>query len=84
VGRFVKIGIPCPQVMAPFVGVAEIVCGTLLLVGFLTSLAAVPLLIDIFVALYSTKIVTFAKNRTLVRLWRHNWLSAPVCDGTHR
>ena len=62
VGRFVKIGIPSPQVMAPFVGVVEIVCGTLLLVGFLTRLATVPLLIDIIVALYSTKIVTFAKN----------------------
>jgi putative oxidoreductase len=33
VGRFVKIGIPWPQVMAPFVGVVEIVCGTLLLSG---------------------------------------------------
>src|SRR5438876_3174095 len=60
VGRFVKIGIPWPQVMAPFVGVVEIICGTLLLIGFLTRLATVPLLIDIAVALYSTKIVTFA------------------------
>jgi uncharacterized membrane protein YphA (DoxX/SURF4 family) len=48
--------------MAPFVGVVEIVCGALLLIGLLTRLAAVPLLIDILVALYSTKIVTFAKN----------------------
>jgi putative oxidoreductase len=62
VGRFVKIGIPWPQVMAPFVGMVEIVCGTLLLVGFFTRLATVPLLIDICVALYSTKIVTFSKN----------------------
>ena len=62
VGRFVKIGIPWPHVMAPFVGVIEIVCGTLLLIGFLTRLATVPLLIDIAVALYSTKIVGFAKN----------------------
>ena len=62
VGRFVKIGIPWPQVMAPFVGVVEIVCGTLLFVGFLTRLATVPLLINIAVALYSTKIATFAKN----------------------
>ena len=62
VGRFVTIGIPWPQVMAPFVAVVEIVCGTLLLIGFLTRLATVPLLIDIVVALYSTKIVTFAKN----------------------
>jgi putative oxidoreductase len=62
VGRFVKIGIPSPQIMAPFVGVVEIVCGTLLLMGLITRLAAIPLLIDICVALYSTKIVTLAKN----------------------
>jgi len=62
VGRFVKIGIPLPQLMAPFVGVTEIICGALLLVGLFTRLACVPLLIDICVALYSTKIVTFMKN----------------------
>jgi putative oxidoreductase len=62
VGRFVKIGIPWPQVMAPFVGVVEIVCGFLLLIGLMTRLATVALLIDISVALYSTKIVTLAKN----------------------
>src|ERR1700682_3960041 len=62
VGRFVKIGIPWPQVMAPFVGLVEIVCGALLLIGLITRLATIPLLIDICVALYSTKIVTLAKN----------------------
>ena len=62
VGRFTKIGIPWPQLMAPFVGVVEIVCGALLLVGLFTRWAVVPLLMDICVALYSTKIVTFAKN----------------------
>jgi putative oxidoreductase len=62
VGRFIKIGIPWPQVMAPFVGVVEIVCGTLLLIGLLTRLATIPLLIDICVAFYSTKLVTLAKN----------------------
>ncbi|MGA9709741.1 MAG: DoxX family protein, partial [Candidatus Sulfotelmatobacter sp.] len=39
IGRFVKIGIPWPQVMAPFVGVVEIVCGSLLLIGLVTRLA---------------------------------------------
>ena len=62
VGRFMKIGIPWPQVMAPFVGIVEIVCGTLLLVGLLTRLASIPLLIDICVAFYSTKLVTLVKN----------------------
>jgi putative oxidoreductase len=62
VGRFAKIGIPLPQIMAPFVGVVEIVYGSLLLIGLVTRLATVPLLIDISVALYSTKIITFARN----------------------
>ena len=31
VGRFVRIGIPFPQVMGPFVGGIEIVCGALLI-----------------------------------------------------
>jgi putative oxidoreductase len=62
VGRFTKIGIPLPQLMAPFVGVTEIICGALLLAGLFTRLACVPLLIDICVALFSTKIVTFVKN----------------------
>lgn len=62
VGRFEKIGIPLPQLMAPFVGVTEIICGSLLLAGLFTRLACVPLLIDICVALFSTKIATFMKN----------------------
>src|SRR5271165_6770936 len=56
VGRFVKIGIPVPQFFAPFVGVVEIVCGTLLIIGFITRLAAIPLLIDISVAIAMTKV----------------------------
>jgi putative oxidoreductase len=55
VGRFSKIGIPSPEKMAPFVGVVEIVCGVLLLVGFGTALAVLPLLIDIAVAIATTK-----------------------------
>jgi len=61
VGRFLKIGIPWPNILAPFVGTVEIVCGTLILLGLATRLAAVPLLAVILVALYSTKIVVFAK-----------------------
>jgi putative oxidoreductase len=56
VGRFMKIGIPAPEVMAPFVGVVEIVCGALILIGLLTRLAAIPLIIDMLVAILSTKI----------------------------
>ena len=62
VGRFEKIGIPFPGFFAPFVGVVEIVCGTLLIVGLLTRLAAIPLIIDITVAILTTKIPMFAKS----------------------
>src|SRR6266704_514486 len=55
-GRFAKVGIPAPQFFGPFVGVVEIVCGVLLIVGLLTRLASIPLLIDILVALATTKI----------------------------
>ena len=56
VGRFVKIGIPSPQFFAPFVGVVEIVCGALLILGLFTRVATIPLIIDISVAIGTTKI----------------------------
>jgi putative oxidoreductase len=56
VGRFTKIGIPAPEFFAPFVGVVEIVCGTLLIVGLFTRLDVIPLMIDISVAIITTKI----------------------------
>jgi putative oxidoreductase len=55
-GRFAHIGIPWPDTMGPFVGGTEIVCGALLLLGLLTRLASIPLLIDICVAIATTKI----------------------------
>jgi len=62
VGRFIKIGIPSPEIMAPFVGVVEIVGGGLLLAGFLTRLAAIPLVISMLVAITTTKIPIFQKS----------------------
>jgi putative oxidoreductase len=61
-GRFIKIGIPAPELMAPFVGVVEIVCGVLLIAGLLTRLAAVPLIVDITVAIWTTKIPILMKQ----------------------
>jgi len=55
-GRFVRIGIPYPELMGPFVGAVEIVCGALIIVGLLTRLAAIPLIIIMIVALISTKL----------------------------
>ena len=56
VGRFIKIGIPAPQFFAPFVGIVEILCGTLLIIGLFTRLTTIPLIIDISVAIITTKI----------------------------
>ena len=56
VGRFVKIGIPSPEVLAPFVGVVEIACGLLIVFGLLTRFAALALIIDMLVAIASTKV----------------------------
>jgi putative oxidoreductase len=61
-GRFTKIGIPVPQYTAPFVGVVEIAFGLLLMVGLFTSLATIPLLIDIAVAIATTKIPMLLKQ----------------------
>src|SRR5262245_58504247 len=55
-GRFAKIGIPSPLCIGPFVWVVEIVCGSLLLVGLATRLAALPLVVDMVVAIASTKV----------------------------
>ena len=55
-GRFTKIGIPFPDLMGPFVGVVETVCGFLIILGLLTRLASIPLIIIMIVALVSTKL----------------------------
>jgi putative oxidoreductase len=55
-GRFLKIGIPFPQIMAPFDGVFEIGCGVFLILGLLTRLATIPMIINMIVAIGSTKV----------------------------
>jgi len=56
VGRFIKIGIPFPSFFAPFDGVFEIGCGILLMLGLLTRLGAIPMIINMIVAITSSKI----------------------------
>jgi putative oxidoreductase len=61
-GRFAKIGFPAPGATATFVGTVEIVCGLLILAGLLTRLAAVPLIVDMLVAISTTKIPMLFKS----------------------
>src|SRR5262245_17968088 len=55
VGRFTKLGIPFPLVTAPFVGCLEIVGGILLMLGLGTRLIAIPFIVEMLVAILSTK-----------------------------
>ena len=55
-GRFANIGIPYPDVMGPLVGAFEIACGTLIILGLFTRLAAIPLIVIMVVAIISTKV----------------------------
>jgi uncharacterized membrane protein YphA (DoxX/SURF4 family) len=64
-GRFAKIGIPLSDVMGPLVGVTELICGAMILVGLLARFAAVPLIVVMLVALISTKVPI---------LLGHDWL----------
>lgn len=54
-GRFAKIGLPSPEILASFVGGVEIVCGVLVLLGLLTRLAVVPLIVIMLTAIATTK-----------------------------
>ena len=56
VGRFTKLGIPAPEFTATFVGCLEIVGGILLIAGLFTRVIAVPFIIEMVVAILTTKI----------------------------
>lgn len=65
VGRFIEIGIPYAEVMAPLVGVCEIVFGTFILIGFFTRLAAIPQVIIMLTALTTTKLSLLSEKGLL-------------------
>jgi putative oxidoreductase len=59
VGRFTKLGMPFPHFTAYFVGWLEIVGGVLLLSGLMTRLIAIPFVVEMIVAILSTKITLY-------------------------
>ena len=56
IGRFTKLGMPFPAFTADFVGALEIVGGVMLLFGLMSRFIAVPFLVEMLVAMLSTKI----------------------------
>lgn len=59
VGRFTKIGIPFPGFSANFIAVLEIVGGIMLIFGFLTRPFSFLFIIQMAVAILSTKIAVY-------------------------
>jgi len=56
VERFESIGLPFPEFTALFTGGFEIVCGLMILAGFLTRVSVIPLIIIMLTALFTTKL----------------------------
>lgn len=59
VGRFTKLGLPFPEFTANFIGVLEIVGGLLLIFGLLTRFISFIFVMEMIVAILSTKITLF-------------------------
>src|SRR5882762_7013000 len=55
VGRFTKLGFPFPAATAHFVATAEIIGGLLLIFGLLTRVTAFYFIVQMIVAVLSTK-----------------------------
>jgi putative oxidoreductase len=64
----VQAKVPFPHLMTYFVSGVEFVGGSLLALGFLSSLACVALLVDMLVAILTTKLSAMSKGSLL------NWL----------
>src|SRR6476659_2470577 len=53
IGRFTKLGMPMPEVLAPAIAVLEIGGGLLLMSGLGTRLISVPFIVEMVVAMLS-------------------------------
>jgi len=67
VGRFTKLGMPLPGVLAPAIALLEIVGGLLLTSGLGTRLISVPFIVEMVVAILSTKISLYFGTSPLPR-----------------
>jgi putative oxidoreductase len=65
----VKAKVPFPELTAYFVSGVEFVCGTLVAVGFLSTLGCLALLIDMIVAVLTNALSTLPKGLSPL-----NWL----------
>ena len=68
--------VPFPQLMTYFVSGVEFVGGSLLTLGFLSSMACVALLVDMVVAILTTKLSAMPKGLSPLN-WLDNFLYLP-------
>jgi len=59
VGRFTKLGFPMPELTANFIATTEIIGGLFLLFGFLTRFTAFWFVVEMIVAMLTTKIALY-------------------------
>jgi putative oxidoreductase len=72
----VKAKVPLPRLMTYFVSGVEFVGGSLLAVGFLSSLACAALLVDMLVAILTTKLSAMPKGLSPLN-WLDDFLYLP-------
>ena len=72
----VEAKVPLPHLMAYFVSGVEFVGGSLLTVGFLSSLASVALLVDMVAAVLTTKLSAMPKGLSALN-WLDDFLYLP-------
>src|SRR5271155_2295898 len=90
----VKAKVPFPQLTAYFVAGVEFVCGTMVAVGFLSSLGCLALLVDMTVAVLTNALSTLPKGLSPLS-WLDDFLYLPevlyvlffiwlICSGSGR
>jgi putative oxidoreductase len=72
----VQAKVPLPRVMTYFVSGVEFVGGSLLAVGFLSSMACVVLMVDMLVAILTTKLSAMPKGLSPLN-WLDDFLYLP-------
>ncbi len=80
---FGSLGIPHPEIQAPFASSTELVCGALLLAGLFTRLASVPLVVTMIVAIVTAQRENVASLGDLFGLVEFTYIALLVWLGVH-
>src|SRR5476649_2921846 len=75
---FTSLGIPAPQIQAPFVAGVELGCGALVLAGLFTRVASVPLIGTMVVAILTAKFKDVAELSDFFSLSEYLYIVLPL------